>query len=157
MYLIYILYVTKALAANINWLKSCFSFIIAVHLVTKKHIIIMKQIWNAAAVAFTGAVTPYWTHSCIVVVIDIHHPNTLWIDGYSSNAKWYCLELTVINVALHSCYLNAVLIVPSRLSQEATGVKTHTSAVCVEFFLSNARSRTRAEIKVGAATTDTKQ
>lgn len=67
----------------------------------------MKHIWNAAAVAFTNAATPYWAHSCIFVVTDIHHLNTLWIDSYESNAECYCLEVTVINVALNKTNTSA--------------------------------------------------
>lgn len=59
----------------------------------------------------------------------MHHPNTVRIDRYESNAEWYCLELTVTNVALNSCDLNAALNVLSWLSQEGTGVKTDTSFI----------------------------
>lgn len=127
-------------------------FVFGFYFVTQNHAIV-KHIWNATAVAFTNAFTPYWAHSCIVVVTDIHHPNTLWIDTYESNAECYCLELTVINVALNSCSSNAV---PSWLSQEGTGVKTPTSAwACFESFLSNDRRKRTAGNKVGAATTVT--
>lgn len=56
------------------------------------------------------------------MVIDIHHANTLRIDRYESNADCCGLELTVINVALNSCDLNAVLNVLSWLSYDVTGV-----------------------------------
>lgn len=69
-----------------------------------------------------NAVTPCRVHSGIVLVIDIHHANTLRIDRFESNADCCCLGLTVINVALNPGDLNAFLNVLSRLSYDVTGV-----------------------------------